>query len=207
MRHKRALTLTEVLIVIAIIVLVAALLFPVFMSARQRSKEVPCTSNLRQIHLAISMYMEGNNGTLPATIDELLTSQSVATIFQCPADATTGANIYATERLSRKVSYFYIRNHPGFRAAIEEADPNHGLMYCVMHGQPIETLGEFVPVRDTTGLVLRLRKDGSVQRAQVGRRCGPTTPNGRIEGRQEWSLLSDVPCTEPYCDGLTMPCD
>ena len=203
----RGLTLTEILVVVAIIALVAALLFPVFTSARRKSKEVPCTSNLRQFQMAVAMYMAGNNDVMPAKIDELLdASTGLSSIIQCPADGTTGANIFATERLSRKISYFYIRNHPGFRSAIEQADPNHGIAYCVVHGQHLETLGDFVPDRDTTGLVLRLRRDGSVQRAHVGRWCSAITKNGRLEGRQHWSLLSDIKCVEPYCDGLTEPC-
>lgn len=208
MRLAKGISITEVLIVVAIIVLLLALLLPVFLSAKSKSKEVPCLSNLRQVHVALSLYAASNEERLPANVDELLLfTPSLSNILLCPADGTAGANLFATERLGLKVSYFYFRRDAGFRQALSEADANHGVAYCVMHGRRVETLGEFVPQRDTLGLVLRLRRDGSVQRAQVGRWCGPQTASGRMEGRQEWSLLSDTHCVEPYCDGLLAPCE
>ncbi|RIK00266.1 MAG: hypothetical protein DCC46_05780 [Armatimonadetes bacterium] len=208
MRASKGISLSEVLIVVAIIVLLAALLLPVFLSAKAKSKEVPCISNLRQVHVALSLYAASNEERLPAVVDELLLSTpTLSVILQCPADGTMGANLVATGRLGLKISYFYMRKDAGFRQALSAADSNHGVAYCVMHGTRVETLGDFVPQRDTLGLVLRLRRDGSVQHAQVGRWCGPQTARGRIEGRQEWSLLSDTHCVEPYCDGLIAPCE
>lgn len=62
---KRAFTLIEVLVVIAIIALVAALLFPVLASAKNRAKAVTCTSNLRQYGAAIQLYQGDADGQLP----------------------------------------------------------------------------------------------------------------------------------------------
>jgi len=51
-------TLIEVLVVIAIIAVLAAILFPVFSRAREKARQAVCHSNLRQMGLAIRMYIQ-----------------------------------------------------------------------------------------------------------------------------------------------------
>lgn len=53
---KRAFTLIELLIVIAIIAILAAILFPVFAQAREKARTTVCVSNTHQIGLALAMY-------------------------------------------------------------------------------------------------------------------------------------------------------
>jgi prepilin-type N-terminal cleavage/methylation domain-containing protein/prepilin-type processing-associated H-X9-DG protein len=56
---KRAgFSLIELLIVIAILAILAALLFPVFAAARERSHQAVCASNLRQIGEGIDLYAQ-----------------------------------------------------------------------------------------------------------------------------------------------------
>ncbi len=59
MKHKNdAFTLIELLVVIAIIAILAAILFPVFAQARQKAQQATCLSNLKQLGLAATMYVQ-----------------------------------------------------------------------------------------------------------------------------------------------------
>lgn len=68
-RTSRAFTLVELLTVIGIIAVLAALLFPAFLTARGKAREISCVSNLRQIGMAISMYSQDSDGLYPWALD------------------------------------------------------------------------------------------------------------------------------------------
>lgn len=65
MSQRSAFTLVELLTVIAVIALLAAILFPVFASARGKARETTCLSNLRQIGLATLAYAEDYDDRFP----------------------------------------------------------------------------------------------------------------------------------------------
>ncbi|MFN7015667.1 MAG: DUF1559 domain-containing protein [Fimbriimonadales bacterium] len=53
------------LVVIAIIAILAAILFPVFAQARESARQTTCASNMNQLSRAISMYAADHEQTLP----------------------------------------------------------------------------------------------------------------------------------------------
>ena len=57
--RRRGFTLIELLVVIAIIGILAAMVFPVFARARESARKAVCLSNVKNIALAIQMYLEG----------------------------------------------------------------------------------------------------------------------------------------------------
>lgn len=63
-------TLIELIIVISIIALLAALLLPALDAARQHAETVVCASNLRQLVMALSTY-DQNNDTFPPGFDDI----------------------------------------------------------------------------------------------------------------------------------------
>lgn len=62
---KGAFTLVELLVVIALIAILAAILFPVFSQAREKARQTGSLSNLRQLGLAFAMYTQDYDETLP----------------------------------------------------------------------------------------------------------------------------------------------
>jgi len=58
-------TLIELLVVIAIIAILAAILFPVFARAREQARKASCQSNLKQIGLAVLMYLQDYDQVYP----------------------------------------------------------------------------------------------------------------------------------------------
>jgi prepilin-type N-terminal cleavage/methylation domain-containing protein/prepilin-type processing-associated H-X9-DG protein len=84
-------TLIELLVVIAIIAILAAILFPVFAQAREKARQTTCQSNLRQIGMALQMYVQD--------YDENFAMYQ--TVTKCPWPGVCGTNAVT-------VSYLYL---------------------------------------------------------------------------------------------------
>lgn len=65
MMRRRGFTLIEIVIVLGIVMILAALLFPVFNSVRSKARQATCASNLRQIGLGVMMYAQDSDGRYP----------------------------------------------------------------------------------------------------------------------------------------------
>src|SRR4051812_21108775 len=58
-------TLIELLVAIAIIAILAAILFPVFAQAREKARQASCLSNMKQIALGLHMYIQDYDENTP----------------------------------------------------------------------------------------------------------------------------------------------
>jgi prepilin-type N-terminal cleavage/methylation domain-containing protein/prepilin-type processing-associated H-X9-DG protein len=65
--RKTGFTLIELLVVIAIIAILAAIIFPIFAQARAKARQITCTSNLRQIGMALMQYVDDYDEVMPAS--------------------------------------------------------------------------------------------------------------------------------------------
>lgn len=97
-------TLLEVLVVIAIVAILAASLFPVLAHAKGKARRTACINNLHQINLGIHLFADDANDTMPGartnsaadpfTVYKKLMKRYVgmegtserSAIFACPAD-------------------------------------------------------------------------------------------------------------------------
>ncbi len=64
---RSAFTLIEMLVVISIIALLAAILFPVFAKVREGGRKTVCLSNLKQLGLAFQQYTSDYGGRFPGS--------------------------------------------------------------------------------------------------------------------------------------------
>jgi len=71
MRKERGFTLIELMVVIVIIAILAAVALPNFMGATERARESAVRSAVKTIQTALEMYATDNNGYYPTLIYSL----------------------------------------------------------------------------------------------------------------------------------------
>jgi prepilin-type N-terminal cleavage/methylation domain-containing protein len=65
LRFRAGFTLIELLVVVAIVALLAAILFPVFSRAKEASKATACASNIRQMQTGVQLYLADSDDRYP----------------------------------------------------------------------------------------------------------------------------------------------
>ncbi len=195
--------LIELVVVLLIILLLANIVFVLASEVRKRAYEAPCMANLRQIYIAWRNYVDDHNEAIPTEFYKIHPYLKSTEVLKCPRDTFGGVAMASTRQWSTPVSYFYLPSDEEFRTQIQQADPNHGILYCVLHGRSritTEALSRESPAYLTSGIVLRLRRDGSIQRANVHSVCYQDADGGVARIRHPWHLLTDErPCPTELC--------
>jgi len=133
-RARRAFTIIELLVVIGIIGILAAMIVPAVSHARGMAWRANCQSNLRSLGVALRVYLNQNNDVMPIAAQmpslNLTDEPRIADVlgrflddrgvFKCPSD--TQENFFASEGSSyeyhsmlggRRVSESFLTQHWG----------------------------------------------------------------------------------------------
>jgi len=94
---KKHFTLIELLVVIAIIAILAAMLLPALAKAREKARQITCTSQLKQLGLGTAMYTNDNDSMIPGVTDLKVagkTTTDYAVVPEAPDLMRSGSSWY-----------------------------------------------------------------------------------------------------------------
>lgn len=178
-------TLIELLTVITIIAILATLLMTSLSSVKRKAREAVCTSNLRQIGIALQIYLE-DFGQRPGDLRTLAASKYVGDgrILTCPADrgSVHGADLVSDVKgigapqannaaRTLHVSYQHPLGWPDEEwNRLMQAQTRAGVVACTFHDVRAAARNSAAATPAAEGLILRGQLDGSVVRRQVFRK-------------------------------------
>ena len=150
---RSAFTLIEILVVIAIIAVIASLVFPVVAGAKRRAKQASCITNERQVFVAYSLYSADHGGEIggaPETLLPLVGYSRSPEVFQCPGESSItrrADGMYNAVLLDirgelpgspTRISYAYARDYdPASKPSVwakVAAGSTMGIVSCPWHG-------------------------------------------------------------------------
>ena len=125
-KQIKAFTLVELLVVVGIIALLVSILLPALNKARAAAQAVQCSSNMKQLALAVTMYATDNNGWYPSNDCTLPNPNNAAAAKAFPWYTDDLVGKYVNNR-TKRVGPDYVSTRVYFCPSV---------MYVVTSAQP-----------------------------------------------------------------------
>lgn len=165
-RTRRGFTLIEILVVIGIIALLAALIFPVFAAVREKGRRTACASNMRQLGMALMQYTQDNNEQEPDGMfynrfalnmgwaGRIYPYIKNAAVFDC-SDDPTRQQIGAGDLQAYPVSYALNTNLAKYPHLASQTAPANTVLLIEVTGDstPLQERQEWGPYPNTAQFV------------------------------------------------------
>lgn len=177
---EKGFSLIEIVSAIAILAVLAALLFPVFVNAKERGHQARCISRLRQIYSALQMYSADNPSFEPVHANVAFPDSAMSDPRCLIPYLGSAEMLYCPETpecAKARIASTYVwtamppRDSPLYATALRQMDvwfsePNSGfpLVHCLVHDEL-----HFYPAERSfsealnSPFVIRLQVDGSVK--------------------------------------------
>lgn len=160
MKNIKAFTIIELLVVISIIAMLAAIVLPALSQSRKRANAILCASNLRQAYLAMQGYAAHND-------DEIIYAREILSVHSLE-EALGCWNIAILPYIDIKITNNVLANRAEVWICPEDKDPYpFGFKNCPHNGMTSYALNGYYKAADESGRQIRLGPAGLFQFCEI----------------------------------------